>query len=203
MSKLSQYDKQRVEELARDPIGVLSRQSLFPVDHLTFLPDRATVQFWGGKVPSLHSFVLFALVSAQVSWGEGQTGEFAMPYAVLFGDMCGDLGEAEKFKSLCGQVVELYNTASGNSVAVRFSSVLAAPDLIRKMHKYKCVVVKDPSVRKGYGMLTFRLTGETEQKIRLAMADGTLDAWIAEWAGQMGLPKDGIKIQLRDPTLER
>jgi len=70
MQRLSRYEKQRVEELARDPIGVLSRHNFFPSDHLTLLPDSAaTVQFWGGKVPSLHSFVLFALVSAQVSWG--------------------------------------------------------------------------------------------------------------------------------------
>jgi hypothetical protein len=203
MQRLSRYDKQRVEELARDPMGVLSQQSLFPVDHLTFLPSSAAVQFWGGKVPSLHSFVLFALVSAKASWGEGQTGEFAMPYAVLFGDTCSDLSEAKRFKSLCGQAVELYNATSGKSVAVRFSPVLAAPDLIRKMHKHKCVVVQDPSIPQGYGVLTFSLIGETEQKIRLAMADGSLDAALAEWAEQMGLPKDEIKIQLRDQTPQR
>jgi hypothetical protein len=199
MPHLSRYDKQRVEELARDPIGVLSQHSHFPSDHLTLVPgSAATVQFWGGKVPSLHSFVLFALVAAQVSWGEGQTGEFAMPYAVLFGDTSGDLSEAERFKSLCGQAVELYNATSGKSVAVRFSPVLAAPDLIRKMHKYKCEVIQDPSIKMGYGLLTYSLIGETEQKIRLAMADGSLDAALAEWAGKMGLPKGEIEIRLRD-----
>ena len=201
MPKLSRYDKQRVVELARDPTGVLSRQSLFPVDHLTFLPgSAATVQFWGGKVPSLHSFVLFAVVSAQVSWGEGQTGEFAMPYAVLFGDTSGDLSEAKRFKSLCGLAVELYNVTSRQDdwATMYFSPVLAAPGLIRKMHQHKCVVVQDPSIKPGYGVLSFSLIGETEQKIRLAMADGSLDDALAEWVEQMGLPKGEIEIRLRD-----
>jgi hypothetical protein len=201
MPKLSRYDKQRVVELARDPIGVLSQHSHFPSDHLTLVPDSAaTVKFWGGKVPCLHSFVLFALVAAQVSWGEGQTGEFAMPYAVLFGDTRGDLSEAKRFKAKCWLAVELYNVTSRQDdwATMYFSPVLAAPDLIRKMHHHKCVVVQDPSIPHGYGVLTFSLIGETEQKIRLAMADGSLDDALAEWAEQMGLPKGEIEIRLRD-----
>ena len=198
MPKLSQYDKRHVEELARDPIGVLSRNNLFPSDHLTLLPDSAAVQFWGGKMPSLHSFVLFALVSAQVSWGEGRTGEFAMPYAVLFGDTCGDKArQAKRFKALCEQAVELYNATSRQNAHVRYSPVLSAPDLIRKMHQHKCVVVKDPAIRNGYTSLVFSITGETEKEIRQAMVDGSLDAALAEWVEKRGLPKDEIKIQWR------
>jgi hypothetical protein len=165
---------------------------------LTLLPDSAAVQFWGGKVPSLHSFVLFALVSAQVLWGEEQTGEFAMPYAMLFGNTRGDKArQAKRFKALCGQVVELYNATSGQKAQVRYSPVLSAPDLIRKMHQHKCVVMQDPSIGKGYTSLAFSITGETEKEIRQAMVDGSLDAALAEWVEKRGLPKDEIEIQWR------
>jgi len=127
-----------------------------------------------------------------------------MPYAMLFGDTRGDKArQAKRFKALCGQVVKLYNATSGQNAKVCYSPVLSAPDLIRKMHQHKCVAIQDPSIEKGYTGLTLRIPGEAEQKIRQAMADGTMDDALAEWAEKMGLPKDGIKIQLRDQTPQR
>jgi hypothetical protein len=205
--KLSQDEQKRIEELAHDPIKVISQLPLFPSDHLTLAPNTGTVQFWGGKVPSLHSFVLFALVSAQASYGNEQTGDFAVPYAVLFVDTLGDLGEqAHRFKALCSQAMSVFSAASGQTVEVKYSPVLAAPDLIREMHKHKCVVIQDPSIEKGFVTLTYRLTAELEQKIRVAMIAGTLelDRVLAEWAAGLGLPQDAIKeIQLRSQSPQR